>query len=119
MAPEVVLQQANYDEKVDIYSMGMIFWFISTGQRPFEGADPEVIAIMTSEKKMRPDPSSMRSPDLAALVQTMWAHEAGMRPSAQSIVSQASRFEGSGGEIADRTTLSRDKDCSSCTCNIL
>ena len=37
MAPEVFLDQP-YNEKVDIYSYGIIMWHVATGQTPFKGA---------------------------------------------------------------------------------
>jgi serine/threonine protein kinase len=36
MAPEVLLG-LEYDESVDIYSLGIIMWELFTGQCPFEG----------------------------------------------------------------------------------
>lgn len=44
MAPEVVRSEPHYDEKVDIYSMAMIFWYICHGVRPFEGVQPALVA---------------------------------------------------------------------------
>eukprot|EP00439_Symbiodinium_sp_Y106_P079554 s13_g18.t1 len=46
MAPEVVRHQA-YDEKVDVYALGLIIYFMNSGCAPFYqlGRDPERILI--------------------------------------------------------------------------
>jgi hypothetical protein len=35
----------HYDEKVDIYSTGLIMWYIALGERPFDRVPAEVRAI--------------------------------------------------------------------------
>jgi serine/threonine protein kinase len=41
MAPEVFLG-ANYNERVDVYSLGVVMWEIITSRRPFEDVSPWV-----------------------------------------------------------------------------
>ena len=47
MAPEVFLG-ANYDERVDVYSLGIVMWEIITSRRPFEDVSPWVRGALTS-----------------------------------------------------------------------
>ncbi len=44
MAPEVFQHDPTYDEKVDLYSAGMILWFIATGVRPFDRTSASSVA---------------------------------------------------------------------------
>ena len=38
MAPEIILNK-NYNEKVDIWSIGVITYMLLTGRNPFPGKD--------------------------------------------------------------------------------
>ena len=42
MAPEVFLDDPQYDEKVDIYSVGLIMWYMTLGERPFDRVPAQV-----------------------------------------------------------------------------
>ncbi|CAE7528486.1 STY13, partial [Symbiodinium pilosum] len=52
MAPEVVRYE-EYNEKVDLYSYGLIMYYLSSGKRPFHHItlDPEVILQQYVQKK--------------------------------------------------------------------
>ncbi len=39
MAPEQILGNAPVDERVDVYALGVLFFFMLSGKRPFEGDD--------------------------------------------------------------------------------
>mmetsp|Transcript_49126 Transcript_49126/g.76621 ORF Transcript_49126/g.76621 Transcript_49126/m.76621 type:complete len:395 (+) Transcript_49126:580-1764(+) len=69
MAPEVVLSNPHYDEKVDIYSMAMIFYFIVKGERPFEHTDPDLIT------RMLPTPHLQNETPLRAVLKPCHSHE--------------------------------------------
>jgi len=42
MAPEILASQ-NYDEKVDVYSFGIVLWELLTRSAPFDGVNPFLI----------------------------------------------------------------------------
>mmetsp|Transcript_4458 Transcript_4458/g.10696 ORF Transcript_4458/g.10696 Transcript_4458/m.10696 type:complete len:481 (+) Transcript_4458:241-1683(+) len=92
MAPEVVRSEPHYNEKVDIYSMAMIFWFICHGQRPFEGVQPELVADLTSSRGMRPSMEALNWPELAPLVDRMWGENPKDRPSSAEILEELGKF---------------------------
>jgi hypothetical protein len=71
--------------------MGMIFWFIVNGERPFEGVHPEQIARIASLRNVRPPLDSVQWPDLEALIRIMWSDSPEVRPSAGEILES---FEG-------------------------
>lgn len=86
MAPEVVLSDPNYNEKVDIYSMAMNFWYIFKGQRPFDSTDPRLIATLASTRGLRPDAQAIGWVPLEGLVEQMWSHDRELRPSSPECV---------------------------------
>ena len=45
MAPEVFLDDPQYDEKVDIYSTGLIMWYMTLGERPFDRVPAQVCVL--------------------------------------------------------------------------
>eukprot|EP00286_Rhodomonas_abbreviata_P020983 CAMPEP_0181301042 /NCGR_PEP_ID=MMETSP1101-20121128/7212_1 /TAXON_ID=46948 /ORGANISM="Rhodomonas abbreviata, Strain Caron Lab Isolate" /LENGTH=416 /DNA_ID=CAMNT_0023406319 /DNA_START=79 /DNA_END=1329 /DNA_ORIENTATION=- len=82
MAPEVLnvdsQGKSTYNEKVDIYSAGMIMWFMCMGERPFGDLSGELVTVGTC-KGLRPDVSSIQSRKgvvgamMAAIVEKCWA----------------------------------------------
>mmetsp|Transcript_27326 Transcript_27326/g.42701 ORF Transcript_27326/g.42701 Transcript_27326/m.42701 type:complete len:350 (+) Transcript_27326:524-1573(+) len=54
MAPEVFLDNPEYDEKVDIYSCGLIMWYMALGERPFDRVPAQVVAEKASKSELRP-----------------------------------------------------------------
>ena len=52
MAPEVFLDDPQYDEKVDIYSVGLIMWYMTLGERPFDRVPAQVrVAVVPAPAK--------------------------------------------------------------------
>jgi len=73
MAPEVVgVAVSNYTEKADIYSAGLIIWYIACGQRP--------------PIDSRPNVGSVEWAQLSQLVGKMIEQDAKARPSAQECI---------------------------------
>jgi len=104
MAPEVVLCNPKYDEKVDIYSMAMIFWYIFMGVRPFEGVQPDLVAELTSQRGMRPPLEGLGWPAMESLIEKMWAGASADRPSASQILNDL------GTMTAPASLLARDAE---------
>ena len=77
---EGVCSAAAYTEKADVYSAALIIWFLVTGQRPS--------CKVRENPRARPDlgPARRRWAELAGLLERMWLHEAGARPSAGECV---------------------------------
>ena len=53
MAPEAFIG-SNYDERVDVYSLGIVMWEILTSRRPFEDVSPWLIPAAVVERRQRP-----------------------------------------------------------------
>mmetsp|Transcript_109269 Transcript_109269/g.314708 ORF Transcript_109269/g.314708 Transcript_109269/m.314708 type:complete len:108 (-) Transcript_109269:80-403(-) len=83
-APEL-LRRESHSETVDVYSLGLVMWFMATGRQPFAqefGHDDESVRRAFADgKEPRPNVSAMRCPrefrDLAA---HCWQAQPGRRP---------------------------------------
>lgn len=116
MAPEVVQCNPKYDEKVDIYSMAMIFWYIFTGTRPFEGVQPDLVAELTSRRGMRPPTEGLGWPAMEALIQRMWAQEAKDRPAAADILKELGTLQVPAELVQRDAARSRAPGCAAGCC---
>ena len=86
MAPEVVLSRPDYDLKVDVYSMAMIFWYMCKGERPFEYVEPQLISVLASTRGLRPDSRAVRWGPIEHLIEQMWEEDPAKRPEATEIL---------------------------------
>ena len=80
MAPEVVRSE-RYDEKVDIYSLGMCLWEMLACETPLSEFSEIQAAMMSAEGK-RPTRPGRASPPVWALIQECWDPAPSRRPSA-------------------------------------
>jgi len=91
MAPELLSGSVNYNEKVDVYSFGMVLWELICRRVPFDGSgleDPIRVAIAVSTGR-RPDLRKVPSDCPFELCRTMehcWFHEPAARPSFDVII---------------------------------
>eukprot|EP00921_Rhytidocystis_pertsovi_P004740 GHVQ01008224.1.p1 GENE.GHVQ01008224.1~~GHVQ01008224.1.p1 ORF type:complete len:989 (-),score=92.65 GHVQ01008224.1:1769-4735(-) len=89
MAPEVLYNQA-YNEKVDVYSYGIVLFEIVTGTIPYQSkhSPPITIALQVAQG-MRPDLSCVPQdcpPKLSMLMQACWDQLAHRRPAFAQIL---------------------------------
>lgn len=93
MAPEVVRHQ-KYTEKVDIYALGLIMYFMSSGKQPFHqlGINPEkILQAYLKGNEPRPlltDCHQVLRPTMAQA----WHESAQARPSADELLSELSEL---------------------------
>lgn len=87
MAPEVALRKP-YNEKVDVYSFGMILWQLVTGEVPFDGMCRQEFIEKVVKNGVRPAiPNRPEIPsDLIDLIQMCWNYESSLRPSISEVV---------------------------------
>jgi len=89
MAPEVFQDDPHYDEKVDIYSMGLIMWYIAVGERPFDRVPADVVADKAAHSGLRPSLDPIKATlggEFASITEGCWHADAGRRPSASELV---------------------------------
>lgn len=91
MAPEVFLDDPQYDEKVDIYSTGLIMWYMTLGERPFDRVPAQLVAEKASTSTLRPSLEAVKAvggPRYAALIDRCWQSDSALRPSAAQMVDE-------------------------------
>lgn len=92
-APEILRNVSNYTEKVDVYSLGILFWELVTRQVPYKGLSGMVVAAnVHSNPNFRPPiPPSVRA-DWAQLITWCWKDDPSQRPTIQQIVDFLNRM---------------------------
>lgn len=84
-APEMMIG-GNYNQKVDVYSFGIILWEILTREVPFRDLSPFAIAHEVCESNSRPLIPQNCPPKLAKLIQVCWNKDPQKRPDFNAIV---------------------------------
>lgn len=85
MAPEFIHGE-EYDEKVDVYSFGLILWELFTKCVPFDGLESaQVIFLVFIQQTRPPIPENTPQP-LAKLIECCWAQNPKDRPPFQKII---------------------------------
>jgi len=64
MSPEQATGDAEPDERSDIYSLGVVAYFLLTGQVPFEGRQP--IKVLVAHAQRQPQPPHLLRADVPA-----------------------------------------------------
>jgi len=86
MAPEVARHEV-YDEKVDIYSFGLILYFMSSGRQPFHWIENPQFILDEYCMGKEPRPEAAECPTHFRPIMTLaWASCPGTRPPAQDLV---------------------------------
>lgn len=84
MAPEVALEKP-YNETVDTYSFGILFYQILSLSTPFEGLTVKSFPKMVFEKGARPIPDPKWPLAVTTLMQRCWSAQISERPSMEEV----------------------------------
>ena len=95
MAPEVALERP-YNEKVDIYSCGILMWQVAANEVPFDGAKAKDFMKFVVTDGYRPKLRSYWPQKFKDLLKSMWDADASGRPSAQNVLDTLQHLRGRG-----------------------
>lgn len=111
MAPEVALNH-NYNEKVDIYSYGIILYEMVTGVSPFKGLSREEFIEKVAKAGLRPDlhhdeyyRAIKVNDDIRSLIDKCWSASIELRPTASEVFELVANVEKSVEEIQLKNPL--------------
>jgi len=81
MAPEVIFNNGeDYDLKIDIYSLALVFWFILSGKVPYAELDLNPHVIQLIQIDYRPDIKDVEIIEIQDLIKQMWSTNPDNRP---------------------------------------
>ncbi|CAH8367123.1 unnamed protein product [Eruca vesicaria subsp. sativa] len=92
MAPEMIQHRA-YNQKVDVYSFGIVLWELITGQLPFQGMTAVQAAFAVVNRGVRPTIPNDCLPVLTEIMTRCWDGNAEVRPSFVEVVSMLEAAE--------------------------
>lgn len=87
MAPEVIINNGeDYDLKIDIYSLALVFWFILTGKIPYTELDLNPHVIQLIQIDYRPDIKDVEIIEFHDIIKQMWSTNPDNRPGIDHIL---------------------------------
>ena len=94
MAPELFSNQPKYTCACDLYSLGVTFWEMASGQFPFQGADsPHQVAMWVSRgEKPQSATTGGAPPQWMKWVECMWDTNPNNRPSIETVLGWVKHF---------------------------
>lgn len=91
MAPEVIKGERVYDEKIDIYSLGIILWELIDGKLPFEDIRWNHTIERVILQGKRPVIGKKCPPRWKVLITMCWQHDPLQRPTIRQVLRDLER----------------------------
>src|SRR2546429_5825787 len=99
VAPEV-LRGNPYTQAADVYSFGMVMYFVATGRQPFADRAHDQYLALSICNGIRPEITEKEAPKCYIdLVKKCWDPDPDNRPNATEIKKSIGSFMDSGGEV--------------------
>jgi eukaryotic-like serine/threonine-protein kinase len=109
VSPEQVIDSRNVDGRADIYSLGLTFYYLLTGHRPF--SKPTIMEVLMAHRAEKPEPISKSRPDvpldLEAIVDKMAAKSPQQRyQTAKEVAEKLQKWQAESGSARTYSRLS-------------
>ncbi|KAH9262333.1 hypothetical protein BASA82_000601, partial [Batrachochytrium salamandrivorans] len=88
MAPEVFSHQSAYSYPVDVYSFGMLMYYLFAGIKPFYEVGNGVECARLALRGSRPVIQAVDTFEMRSVISSCWVHEPGYRPSISKVVAE-------------------------------
>lgn len=105
-----MIQHRPYDQKVDVYSFGIVLWELITGMLPFHNMTAVQAAFAVVNKGVRPVVPHDCLPALGAIMTRCWDANPDVRPSFTEVVEMLEVMET---EIMSTVRKARFRCCTS------
>ena len=86
MAPEVMMCSPTYDQKVDVYSYGILMWELLTSEKPYAKIPPAKLPTMIVKDNLRPTIPESTPKMLEKLIKNCWDADPIKRPTFTQIL---------------------------------
>ncbi|KAG6482347.1 serine/threonine-protein kinase STY13-like [Zingiber officinale] len=107
MAPEMI-QHRPYNQKVDVYSFGIVLWELITGVLPFQNMTAVQAAFAVVNRGVRPSVPPDCLPALSEIMTRCWDANPDVRPSFSEVVTM---LESAQAEIVNTVRKARFRCC--------
>lgn len=88
MAPEVFTHQPAYSYPVDVYSFGMLMYYLFAGIKPFFEVGDGVECARLALRGSRPVMQAVDTFEMRSVISACWAHEPAHRPRMSTLASE-------------------------------
>lgn len=96
MAPEMITDHKRVTEAADVWSLGVVFWELLTGEVPYADVAPaQLIGALGSGARLRVP--EWCEPEWRTLIESCWVHDPTLRPTCRQLAMQLQRIKDSAG----------------------
>lgn len=113
-APELLSNHQRHTKQSDIYSLGMVFWELATGQKPWDECADETTVFVKVKMGERPTIPDDVPENYKHLIEDAWNHCPEKRPSCFQIMQQICQLNATNDKVDVRKVHSEQAKVQEC-----